>query len=163
MVTASGAASSLAGVLAAANRASRSASTALICSRSSSIRSSSRPICVLKWHGHPSPVAGANRLEPRPPIAPQRRVVGYPLREQKALDPVHMGDPLGDQRRPFAAKPPPVLLFRRGRHHHRADPRLAALVGEKRPQQRLAVKPIRLGAPAPPRRRGRSGVDHLTS
>src|SRR5260221_13600854 len=73
-----------------------------------------------------------------------------------------MGDPLGDQRRPFAAKPPPVLLFRRGRHHHRADPRLAALVGETRRQQRLAVKPIRLGAPAPPRRRDRSGIDHMT-
>src|SRR6266403_4162947 len=72
-----------------------------------------------------------------------------------------MGDALGDQRRPFAAKPPPVLLFGRGRNHHRADPRLAALVGEKRPQQRLPIQPVRLGPPAPPRRRDRGRIDHM--
>jgi hypothetical protein len=42
-----------------------------------------------------------------------------------------------------------------------AHPWFAALVGEKRPQQRLPDKPVRLGAPAPPRRRDRSGIDHM--
>src|SRR5207247_3128187 len=87
----------------------------------------------LQMHRQLPPVARSQGLEPRPPIAPQRLVTGYPLREQKALDPVHMRDALGDQALPFATNPPPVLFFRRGRHHHRTDPRSAALVAETRP------------------------------
>src|SRR5216684_3998591 len=87
-------------------------------------------------------VSGAQRFKPRPPVAPHWRVVADALREQKTLDPVHMRDALLDQCSPLAAKPPPVLLFRRGRDHHRAHPWLAALVGEKRPQQCLAIEAV---------------------
>ncbi|MGY4329606.1 hypothetical protein ACVWWG_004023 [Bradyrhizobium sp. LB7.2] len=72
-----------------------------------------------------------------------------------------MRDALGDQRRSFATQPAPVLLFRRGRNHHRADPWLTALVGQKRPQQRLAIEPVSLGPPPPSRRRNRGGIDHV--
>src|SRR5947207_14700499 len=72
-----------------------------------------------------------------------------------------MRDAFGDQAPPFATNPPPILLFRRGCNYHRTDPWFAALAGEKRPQQRLPVKPIRLGAPASPRHRDRSGIDHM--
>ena len=108
-----------------------------------------------------APVSGPQGREPRPSISPQRRVVGYPLREQKPLDPVHMLDPLGDQAPPLPAKPAAVLLFRRGSNHHRTDPRLAALVGQKRPQQGLAIQPVRLGSPAPARCRDRGRIDHV--
>src|SRR3954465_1577533 len=70
-------------------------------------------------------------LEPRPSISPYRRVVGYSLREQKPLDPVPMLETLPDECPSLPAKPAAVLFFRRGRNHHRADPRLAALVGQK--------------------------------
>src|SRR5438132_3968394 len=79
------------------------------------------------------PVARSQGVDARTPVAPQRLVTGDPLREQKTLDPVYMRDALGDQALPFATNPPPILLFRRGCNHHRTDPRLAALVGEKRP------------------------------
>ena len=108
-----------------------------------------------------SSVPGAQGLKPRPPIAPQRRVFGDALGEQKALDPVHMRDPLGDQCLALATKPAAVLFLGRGRNHHRADPWLAALVGQKSPQQRLAIEPVRLGAPSPSRRRDRGGIDHV--
>src|SRR5437660_1096931 len=49
-------------------------------------------------------------LEPRPSISPYRRVVGYSLREQKPLDPVHMLDPLRDQCPSLPAKPAAVLF-----------------------------------------------------
>src|SRR4029077_3705934 len=70
-------------------------------------------------------------------------------------------DALGDQGPSFATNPPPILLFRRGRNYHCTDPWFAALVGEKRPQQRLPVKPVRLDPPAPSRRRDRGGIDHM--
>src|SRR5260370_1383559 len=111
--------------------------------------------------GETPPAPGGKCPKPRPPVAPQRGVVGYALCEQKTLDPVHMRDALLDQCPPLAAKPPAILFLGRGRNHHRADPRLAALVGEKRPQQRLAVKPGSLGPPAPPRRRDRGRIDHM--
>src|SRR4051794_41681215 len=76
-------------------------------------------------------------LEPRPSISPYRRVVGYSLREQKPLDPVHMLDPLRDQCPSLPAKPAAVLFFRRRRNHPRANPPLARLVGQKRPPPRL--------------------------
>jgi hypothetical protein len=72
-----------------------------------------------------------------------------------------MLDPLGDQRSPLATQPAAVLLFRRGSNHHRADPRLTPLVGQKRPQQRLAIQPVRLGPPAPARHRHRGRIHHV--
>src|SRR6266702_6345660 len=112
------------------------------------------------WRQLPS-VAGAQDHEPCPPVAPQWRVVGYALREQKTHDPVHVLDPLSDQGLPLPAKPPAIFLLGRRHRHHGADPRLAPLVGQKRSQQRLAIQPVRLGPPLPARRRDRSGIDHV--
>src|SRR5581483_10476835 len=106
-------------------------------------------------------VARAQGLKSGPPVATQRRIAGDALREQKALDPVHMPDALIDQGPPFAAKPAAILLLRRGRNNHRTDPWLPALVGQKRPQQRLAIQPVRLGPPAPARRCDRSRIDDV--
>src|SRR5258708_58965 len=125
------------------------------------VRSGRGTELLVKRRGLSPPAPGGHSPRPRPPVAPQRGVVGDALREQKPLDPVHMRDALLDQCPPFAAKPPAILFLGRGRNHHRADPRLAALVGEKRPQQRLAVEPVRLRAPAPPRRPDRGRVDHM--
>src|SRR5581483_2457618 len=72
-------------------------------------------------------VARAQGLKSGPPVATQRRIAGDALREQKALDPVHMPDALIDQGPPFAAKPAAILLLRRGRNNHRTDPWLPAL------------------------------------
>src|SRR5260370_14032977 len=96
-------------------------------------------------------VSGAQCLKPRPPVAPQRGVVGDALREQKPLDPVHMRDALLDQCPPFAAKPPPILFLGRGRNHHRADPRLPAPLGAEPPAPRPPPTPRRPPAPPAPR------------
>src|SRR2546429_9779889 len=60
-----------------------------------------------------APVAGAHRLKPRSPVAPQGRVTRYPLCEQEAFDPVHMRDAFVDQGPAFATEPAAVLLLRR--------------------------------------------------
>src|SRR5260370_15477255 len=102
------------------------------------------------------PSAGGYDRRPAPPVAPQWRIVGYALREQKTLDPVHMLDPLSDQCPPLTARPPAIFLLNRGRDHHCADPWLPAFVVQKRPQQRLAIQPVSLGPPPPARRPARS-------
>src|SRR4051795_53077 len=55
----------------------------------------------------------------------------------------------------------PVLLLGRGRLHHRADPWLAALVGQQSSHQRLAVNPVGLGPSPPARGRDRRRVDDI--
>ena len=70
-----------------------------------------------------------------------------------------MADALGDQRLAFAHQPPAIFLFWTGRPDHRADPRLAALLGQERPHQRLAVDAVRLGSFLPPRSRDRGRVE----
>src|SRR3954466_4411439 len=55
----------------------------------------------------------------------------------------------------------PVLLLRGGRLDHRTHPRLAALVGQQSPHQRLAVNPVGLGPSPPARRRDRRRCDDI--
>src|SRR3954462_11757620 len=88
-------------------------------------------------------------------------VVGYALREQEPLDPVDMLDPLGRQRLTLTADAAPILLLPGGRLDHRTPPRLAALVGQQSPHQRLAVNPVGLGPSPPARQRDRSRVDEM--
>src|ERR1700722_20113172 len=114
----------------------------------------------LQMRGQLPSVSSTQCFKPLPPVAPQRGVVAA-LREQKTFDPVHMCDALLDQCPPFAAEPPAIFLLGRGRNHHCADPRLAALVGKKRPQQYLAIKLVRLGPSSPPRRRDRGRINHM--
>jgi hypothetical protein len=106
-------------------------------------------------------VARAQRHKPRSSVPAQRLVLADPLREQQPLDPVAVADSLGDQRLAFAHQPPAIFLFWTRRPDHRADPRLAALVGQERPHQRLAVDAVRLGSFLPPRSRDRGRVDHM--
>ena len=72
-----------------------------------------------------------------------------------------MRDPFADQRLALAANPATVLFFRRGYNHHRANPRFAALVGQKRPQQRLTIDLVCFGPSTPAWRRNRGGIDHV--
>jgi len=95
-----------------------------------------------------APVACAQFVEPFAAVAPERLVVGDPLREQQSLDAIDVLDALGDQRLAFATEAAPVLLLRGGRDGHGADARLAALERQQRPQQSLAVEPVGLGAAA---------------
>ena len=62
-----------------------------------------------------------------------------------------MLNPLRDERLPLPREPPTVLVLRAGRHDHRADSGLAALVGQQRTQERLTVDPVALGPPLAPR------------
>ena len=68
---------------------------------------------------------------------------------------------LPQQRRALARDPTAVLFARAWRHCHGADPRLAALPGHQRAQQRLAVDRIRLGAPVASRHGNRRRIDDV--
>ena len=109
-----------------------------------------------------APVAGPQFVEPCAAIPPQRLVAGNPLREQQALDAVDVFGALADQRLALAADPASVLLLGCRHPHHRANPRLATLVGQKRAHQRLAVNLIGLGAASAPRGGNRGGIDDPT-
>ena len=77
--------------------------------------------------GQLTPVRRAQRLQPRPSIAPQRGIARDPLRQQKSLDPVDMPDPLVEQDLALTADPAAVLfLGARGStiEHTRGSPRL---------------------------------------
>jgi hypothetical protein len=69
--------------------------------------------------------------------------------------------PLDDQRLAFATNPAAILVLRRRSARHRTHPRLAPLERQRRPQQRLAVDPVGLGASAAPRNRDRGRVHHV--
>src|SRR5205823_13878375 len=84
-------------------------------------------------------VARLELVEPSPVVATQRLVAGYALREQQSFDPVDMQDALFNQGLALAAKPAAVLFLNGRRLDHRTHPRFAALVGQQRAQQRLAV------------------------
>jgi hypothetical protein len=61
-------------------------------------------LCLQMYRQGPS-VSRAQSFKPLAPVAPERRVVEYSLREQKPLDPVGVHDPLVEQRLALAAKP----------------------------------------------------------
>ena len=145
----------------AASSASRSASTALICSSSSSSRSSSRLIWALRCAGKRTAIARLQLVEPFPPIAAQRLVAGYALGEQQSFDAIDVLDPLGDQHLALAAEAAAVFFLGRRRLDHRAHPRFAALVGQQRANQRLAVDPVGLRPPPPARCRNRGRIDDM--
>src|SRR5215217_802394 len=115
----------------------------------------------LEVPGQRAAITGPQFLKPGPAMAVHGLVVGYALREQEPLDPVNMLDPLGGQGLALAAEAAPVLLLGRGRLDHRADPRLAALVGQQSSHQRLAVNPVGLGPSPTARGRDRRRVDDM--
>ena len=99
-----------------------------------------------------SPVASGECLELCSPVTTERLIARDALRKEQPFDPVHMGDTLGDQHAPLTAETALILFPHRGRPHHRADMRLAALVGEERPDELLAVDAVGLCLSlAPPR------------
>src|SRR5208283_2030798 len=105
----------------ALSSASRSSSTALICSRSNSSRSSSRQTWALRcWQA--TAIASLKRIQPRPPIATQRLIPGCALSEEQSFDPVDVLDPFHDQDLSLTANPAAVFIFRRRRPNHWADP-----------------------------------------
>src|SRR6202023_3235882 len=63
--------------------------------------------------------------------------------------------------RSSVARPTAVLFARAWRHGHGADPRLPALPGHQRAQQRLAVDRIRFGAPVASRHGNRGRIDDV--
>ena len=69
--------------------------------------------------------------------------------EKQSFDPVDVLDPFHDQHLALTAKPASVFIFRRRQPDHRADARFAALVGEQRTNQSLAVDPVGLRPPPP--------------
>ena len=101
-------------ICSALSSASRSASTALICSRSNSSRSSSRQIWALKSWGKRTAIASLKRIQPRPPIATQRLIPGCALREEQSFDPVDVLDPFHDQHLALTANPAAVFIFSAG-------------------------------------------------
>ena len=78
---------------------------------------------------HGAPVGDTQHVEPLALASVQRIVVRDALGHEHAADPVGMLDPFRDERLPLAREPSLVLVLGAWRHHHRADPRLAALVG----------------------------------
>ena len=69
---------------------------------------------------------------------------------------------MNSSRRSALARDPAGVLFARAwRHRHGADPRLAALPGHQRAQQRLAVDRIRLRAPVASRHGNRRRIDDV--
>jgi hypothetical protein len=107
-------------------------------------------------------VAGHEFVETFTPIAAQRLVARYSLREQQSLDPIDVLDPLGDQHPAFAAEPAAIFFLGRRRPDHHADPRFAALISQQRAQKRFAIDLVGFGAPSPARCRNRGRVDVLT-
>ena len=91
----------------------------------------------------------------------QRIVVGDPLAEQQSSNAVRVLNALPQQRCALARDPTAVLFARAWRHCHGADPRLAALPGHQRAQQRLAVDRIGLGAPVASRHGNRRRIDDV--
>ena len=91
----------------------------------------------------------------------QRIIVGDPLAKQQSSNAVRVLNALPQQRRALARGPTAVLFDRAWRHCHCADPRLAALPGHQRAQQRLAVDRIRLGAPVASRHGNRRRIDDV--
>src|SRR5450631_3884806 len=106
-------------------------------------------------------VAGRQFVEPLASTAAQRFVAGDALGKQQAFDPVDVLDPLGDQYFALAAEAAAIFFLRRRRFYHRTYPRFPALERKYRAKQRLAVDPVGLGAPTPPRRRNRGGNDDV--
>jgi hypothetical protein len=70
-------------------------------------------------------------------------------------------DAFADQHLALARDAPAILVLRARRLHHGTDPRFAALEGEKRPDQRLAIEPVGLRSAAAPRCRDRSRIDDV--
>jgi len=91
----------------------------------------------------------------------QRIIVGDPLAKQQSSNAVRVLNALPQQRRALARDPTAVLFARAWRHCHGTDPRLAALPGHQRAQQRLAVDRIRLGAPVASRHGNRRRIDDV--
>src|SRR3712207_247536 len=108
-----------------------------------------------------APIGHAQPVEPLASVPAQRIVVRDALGHEHAADAVGVLDPLRDERLPLTREPPAVLVLRAWRHDHRADPRLAALVGQQRAQQRLAVNPVALGPPLAPRDGDGGGVHNV--
>ena len=90
-----------------------------------------------------------------------RVVVGDAPAEEHAADAVGLTKPLADEALEFAPQPSAIFLLRWRDTHRGADPRLAKVVGQERPDQGLAVDPIGLRSPSTPRRRDRNGVDDM--
>ncbi len=115
----------------------------------------------LKMLGQRTPIPRPQFVQSSLPIAMQRLVSGYALAEQQTFDAIDVLDPLGDQNLALAAKPTAVLFLRCRRFDHGAHPGFAALVGQQRTKQRLAVNPIRLRLPALARGCDRGGIDDV--
>src|SRR5215471_20008169 len=114
----------------------------------------------MNWHR--ASVSGPQFFQAFPAVLVQRIVVGDPLAEQQSANAVRVPNALLEQLRALARHPTAVLFARAWWYCHGADPRLAALPGHQRAQQRLAIDRIGLGAPGgvearqstPDRRRG---------
>jgi hypothetical protein len=109
-----------------------------------------------------TPISGNERVEAFASIAFQRFVSGHTLAEQKALYPVDVPDPLVRQRLPLPHQPATVFLLRRWHSQHRANPRLAAVVGQQRSNQCFPVNPVSLGPPTATRCGNGCRVDDIT-
>jgi len=70
-------------------------------------------------------------------------------------------DPLGGQHFALAAEAAAVLLLRSGRLDHRTHPGFAALVGQQRADERLAVDLVGLRPPPPARSGNRGRIDNV--
>ncbi len=84
-------------------------------------------------------VAGLKRLQPLSPVAAQRLVAGDALAEQQALDAIDVAHALVDQGLALTRDTATVLFLGRRHPDHRTHPWLASLIGQQRPDQRLAV------------------------
>jgi hypothetical protein len=108
------------------------------------------------WQGPPVP--GAQSFQPFPAVLVPGLIALDALREEQALQPVHMPDAFPDEGLQFPAHTPTILFLRRRDANHRADPRFAPLPGHECAHQRLAIDPIRLGPAVPARHRDRGRV-----
>jgi hypothetical protein len=68
--------------------------------------------------GQATAIASLKRLQPRSPVAMQRLIPGYALREEQSFDAVDMLDPFHDQHLALTADPASVFIFGRRRPNH---------------------------------------------
>src|SRR6202040_4199134 len=106
-------------------------------------------------------VSGPQFFQTFPAVLVQRIIVGGPLAKQQSSNAVRVLNALPQQRRALARDPTAVLFARVWRHGHGTAPRLAALPGHQRAQQRLAVDRIGLGAPVASRHGNRGRIDDV--
>ena len=95
--------------------------------------------------------SGNARIKPQPP---------HPVQRQQTVNPIPIARPLRLQRRQTTTGVPGIFDLARRHVHHLPHVSFAAPMPQQQSQQLLAVQPIGLGPPGPPRHFDARGIHH---